>query len=243
MSIIDLSIYALLLLIIGCLVAYVILTAPMGLEYFKAAISKDKYSLFILDKNGVFRFRTARFRNGGAVLPKGIAKYIKNGLHGSYSFGSIRCDVIHSSIAPMIEDTTLGVFEELKKIGIEDIDELTMLYNKATLLKYNVINPKTLTPAEKERIEYVSKYVMENTKLLAPAVRELKIHDMLKNCTVDPNILAADTEEQTALIAAQYAKLIGKRKTPDGSPNTGMIMVIGIIIVVIGLAAAFFMMG
>ena len=100
MSIIDLSIYALLLLIIGCLVAYVILTAPMGLEYFKAAISKDKYGLFILDKNGVFRFRTARFRNGGAVLPKGLPNISKMDYTVLTHSVQFRCDVIHSSIAP-----------------------------------------------------------------------------------------------------------------------------------------------
>ena len=47
MSIIDLSLYALFILIIAVLVAYILMTLPVGLEYFKAAFSKDKYALRI----------------------------------------------------------------------------------------------------------------------------------------------------------------------------------------------------
>lgn len=242
MSIIDLGIYSILMLLIACLGGYVLMTAPIALEYFKAVLSKDKYGLFIIDKNGVFRFKAAKFRNGRATLPHGLSKYLKMGLHGSYSFGSIRCDLVHSSIAPMIEDSTLGVFQELEKIGIKDIGELTAVCNKAALLNANILNPATLTSHEREKIEYISNYYMNNIQLFAPAVRELDVHSMLKNCVIDPTVLSADTEESTAIIAAQYSKLMGKKTLSEGGMDMKMIVIIGIVVICGAMAAAFFLM-
>jgi hypothetical protein len=243
MTIIDLSLYALFILIIAVLIAYVVLTLPVGMEYFKAALSKDKYALLIVDKNGVFRIRSAKFRNGSATLSQGMAKFLKTGLHGSLSLGSIRCDLVHSSVAPMIEDSTLGVFKELKKAGIEDIQELTARCNQAALIKDHIINPKTLSSQEKERIAYVSNYVKTHITLLSPVIYELNTHDMIKNCSIDPVVLAADTEESTALIASQYSKMMGKKSPKDNGPDGKIILIIGVVIIACALGVAFFMMG
>jgi hypothetical protein len=242
MSIIDISIYSLLLLIISCLGIYIVLTKPIAWEYFKAAISKDKYGLYIVDKNGVFNFKAAKFRNGKATLPNSLSKYLKMGLHGSYSLGSIRCDLVHSSVASIIEDNTLAIFQELEKNGIKDIGELTAACNRMALEKCKILNPATLTPLEREKVEYVANYAMNNISLLSPAIVELKVHDMLKNCVIDPTVISAATEETTAMIAAQYSKLMGAKKPGEGGFDPKMLMIIGIVVIGGALAAAFFFM-
>jgi len=242
MSIIDIGIYSLLLLIIACLAVYLIMTMPVAWEYFKAVLSKDKYGLFIIDKNGVFKFKAAKFRNGKASLPNSMSKYLKMGLHGSYSLGSIRCDLVHSSVAPMIEDSTLAIFQELEKVGIKDIGELTAACNRVALERCNILNPATLTALEREKVEYIANYAMNNLTLLGPAVVELKGHDMLKNCVIDPTVISAATEETTAMVASQYSKLMGVKKPGESGLDPKMLMIIGIVIIGGALAAAFFMM-
>lgn len=242
MNIIDLSLYSLFILIIAILVAYIIMTLPVGAEYFKAAISKDKYALFIVDKNGVFHIKAAKFRNGRATLSQGMAKFLKMGLKGSYSLGSIRIDLVHSNVAPMIEDSTLGVFNQLKEVGIDNIQELTKRCNQAALMEAKLINPEILSDREKERILYVSDYIKKHITLLSPVVYELNVYEMVNNCSIDPIVLAAETEEDTAIIASQYNKLLGKKSPKDGAPNMKMLIIIGIIIIGLALGATFFMM-
>ena len=242
MSIIDLSLYALFILIIAVLVAYILMTLPVGLEYFKAAFSKDKYALMVVDKNGVFRLKAAKFRNGRATLSPGMAKFLKMGLKGSYSLGSIRVDLVHSNVAPMIEDSTLGVFAELKKAGIEDIQELTKRCNQAALKEAKLINPETLSAKEKERILYVSDFIKNNITLVSPLVYELNVHDMIKNCSIDPIQLAAETEESVAIIASQYNKMLGKKPIKEGGMDMKLMIIIGIVVIGLALGATFFMM-
>lgn len=242
MSIIDLSLYGVFILIIAVLVAYIIMTMPVGVEYFKAAFSKDKYALMIVDKNGVFRLRAAKFRNGRATLSQGMAKFLKMGLKGSYSLGSIRVDLVHSNVAPMIEDSTLGIFAELKKAGIDDIQELTKRCNQAALLQAKLINPDMLTSKDKEQILYVSNFIKNNITLVSPLVYELKVHDMLENCFIDPVQLAAETEESVAIIASQYNKLLGKKSPKEGGMDIKVMIIIGIVVIGLALGATFFMM-
>jgi hypothetical protein len=110
------------------------------------------------------------------------------------------------------------------------------------LEKCKILNPATLTPLEREKVEYVANYAMNNISLLSPAIVELKVHDMLKNCVIDPTVISAATEETTAMIAAQYSKLMGAKKPGEGGFDPKMLMIIGIVVIGGALAAAFFFM-
>lgn len=245
MSIITLlGVIAILFVVIVALSLFIIVTFPVSKPYFLAVLSKSKYALLQISKNGTISIEPAQFRNSRAVVSNGLAKFIKQGLHGSYTLGTIRCDLVHSEVAPMIEDSTLGVFEQLESVGISDIQDLLTRVNRSIMLKLGLINREELTPAELENVKLARQYYLNNVTLLAPAVRELRVHDMIKNCVVSPASISADLEESTALVAKQYRAMVqGKKEAglKGGEINIKLIAVIGVLVVLAGLALCFFM--
>lgn len=242
-----LAIIAVLFLFLVVCIAIIVISAPVCIPYFKSAISKNKYALFMVHDNGAITIEPAKFANSRAILSNGLAGYIKQGLKGSYTVGNIRCDLVHSEVAPMIEDSTLGVFDELKRAGINDIHDLITRANQATLISMGILNQKEFSKKQLEQIKLSRDYMLANTKLLTPAIRELNVHDMMANCEISPQRIAADSEEQIALVAKQYTTmLLGKKEDEGksgGSLNPKTVMIIGVVILFVAMGAVFLMNG
>lgn len=237
---------AIALLFIGLVIciAFILMTAPVSIPYFKASFSKDKYALLMVHNNGVISLIPAKFANSRAILSNGLAKFIKQGLRGSYTLGNIRCDLVHSEVAYMVEDQTLGIFDELERAGIKNYRDLITRANQAILIKKGLLQQQEFTQKQLNDIKFARDFVLENTKLLAPIVRELDMQIMMQNCTLSPQRLAADSEETTALIAKQYKNLTqGKKSLADNSSPVNMktIVIIGVVLVICGIGATFLM--
>lgn len=241
-----LCVIALLFLGLVVTLAALLISAPVSIPYLKASLSKDKYALLMVHNNGVISLTPAKFANSRAILSNGLAKFIKQGLKGSYSIGNIRCDLVHSEVAYMIEDQTLGVFDELKRAGIDNYRDLITRANQATLIRMGLLNQKEFTPNQIEEIKLSREFMLNNTKLITPIIRELNVQDMMQNCTLSPQRLAADTEETTALIAKQYRGLTQGKKYSEGSSgglpiNGKTIIIIAIVLIICGIGATFLM--
>lgn len=237
---------AIALLFIGLIVcvAFILMTAPVSIPYFKASFSKDKYALLMVHNNGMISLCPAKFANSRAILSNGLAKFIKQGLKGSYTLGNIRCDLVHSEVAFMVEDQTLGVFDELERAGIKNYRDLITRANQAVLIRRGLLQKQEFSKKELDDIKLARDFIIENSKLLTPVIRELDMQIMMQNCTLSPQRLAADSEETTALIAKQYKLMTTGKKALGGSSspiNMKTIMIIGIVLVICGLGATFLM--
>lgn len=242
-----LIVIALMFIALVVTIAVILISAPVSIPYLKASMSKDKYALLMVHNNGVISLNPAKFANSRAILSNGLAKFIKQGLKGSYSIGNIRCDLVHSEVAYMIEDQTLGVFDELKRAGIDNYRDLITRANQATLIRMGLLNQKEFTANQIEQIKLSREFMLNNTKLITPIIRELNVQDMMQNCTLSPQRLAADTEETTALIAKQYRGLAQGKKFLEGSSGGGLpingktIIIIAIVLIICGIGATFLM--
>lgn len=220
------------MMVLLALAAFIVLTLPVSLEYFFATIG-NKYLLLTIDKTNTVRLKAAKFKNGTATIDKGTAKFIKTDLDGSMSIGNCRCDIVHKDISVMAQVKVLGAIDQLNNLGIDGVQDLCNRINYVTMVDAGLIGrPKTeAEDAYYQRQRLIKDQLENKLSILKPAITPIKLKNMVQYGVITPQMLKADEEENTIIIAKHYNELLGGKKGSDAyGALIPLVIVLGVII-------------
>ena len=212
------------------LAGILLIASPVLFPYLKAIFTG--YMLIEIDKTNTLRHIACKFKRGVVEFEKEGAMYLKNGLHGSYNIGKVRCDLVMNRVGIMAETDRVLAMSTMDEIGISSYADLCALATAAAMAKTN--NPEIQAAIPYDLAEILREHPDIDFEVVCAPLAHYKISKLVEWVDRPPEEVPAILAQMKTRIANNYANAAGKTGT-SGSD----LMLYGIVAFILVIAAVF----